>query len=296
MTTHDFAGRVALVTGAGSGLGHSHATALARLGAKVMVNDLRAEHGETPAEKTAAEVAAELRARGFEAEGSAGSVADEGYSVGLVHETVERFGRIDIVVNNAGCPGFGTAQETSTEFLRTILDVNLLSYVWTMRTALGYMREQNYGRIVNTSSGTATFGSAGMFAYITAKAGVLGITKAAALDNTDRDIRVNAICPVAYTVMSRDYFGSRADHIDLDDFDPRRVTPLVLFLSHQDCELTGEVLSGGAGRWARIFTGKTAGPEKISEDIEDVFASLDTILDVGDYTILKDTQSQYDRK
>lgn len=293
MSRHTFDGKVALVTGAGSGLGHDYAVALARRGCRVMVQDLRDHHGETPEERTAQEVAEALNREGFaDVAHDQGDVGIETYCTALVERTVARFGRIDILINNAGIAAGGSAQDCTTERMMQVLHINLLSAFWTMRAALRHMRAQNYGRIVNTASGTAVFGSAGMAPYVAAKGGLLALSKSAALDNVDRDIRINALCPLAATVMSRGYWARRS-HVDLSLLSPAYVTPVVLYLSHEDCAFTGETLSAGSGKWSRIFTGKTHGADRVTTDVADAFAAIPEIMDTSRFEVLASAQSQY---
>jgi NAD(P)-dependent dehydrogenase (short-subunit alcohol dehydrogenase family) len=293
MADNEFEGRVALVTGAGSGIGYEEATALARLGAKVVVNDVRTEHGARPEQATAEEVAAQLTAEGLTAVADTGSVGAEDYAVGLVDRTVERFGRIDILINNAGIVARGTTHEADTEFLMHALAVNFLGSFWTQRTALSHMRAQNYGRIVNTSSGAAAFGAPDMFPYIAGKMAVLGLSRSGAIDNQDLDIKINSLCPVARTMMDPDYFDSRP-HVDKDVVHPKWVVPAALYLVGAGCELSGEIISAGIGVWARVFTGKTSGVEPTGLTGTDFADALKGVLDVTDFRILKSAQAQYD--
>jgi len=289
----EFDGRVALVTGAGSGVGYEQATSLARLGAKVVINDVRTTHGDRPEEATAEEVAAQLEAEGLTAVADTGSIGDEDYAVGLVERTVERFGRIDILINNAGVVARGTSHDTETKFLMDVFAVNFLGSFWAQRTALRYMREQNYGRILNTSSGAAAFGAPGVFPYIVSKSAMLGLSRSAALDNEDRDIKVNSLCPVARTMMDPDYFDSRP-HVDKDLVHPKWVTPVALYLVSEGCRLNGETLSAGVGLWARVFTAKSRGVKPAGLETEAVADALEGILDVSEFKILKSIQAQYD--
>ena len=285
--------KVAVVTGAGSGLGRSHATELARRGATVIINDVRTDGAEDSADgSTAAEVAAELQSLGWQAEADAGDLTDESYATGMIERVIERHGRLDVLINNAGMTAPGSIFDTTTQSLQRIFAVNYWSAFWTMRAAIPVMRERGYGRVVNTSSGVGAFGAANRVGYVSSKAAVIGLTKAGALDTDDTTVRVNAICPIAYTPMSRVTLAASTD-ADRDTLDVRRVTPVVLFLAHKDCELNGEVLSAGMGRWARIFTAKTRGVETASMDVDDVFGELDAILDTSDFRILRAARDQF---
>ncbi|MEQ3549733.1 SDR family NAD(P)-dependent oxidoreductase [Pseudonocardia nematodicida] len=293
MIDTQFEGRVALVTGAGSGVGHDQATRLARLGANVVLNDVRTTHGRRPEECTAGEVASALVMEGLTAVADTGDIGDEDYAVGLVERTVDRFGRIDILINNAGIVGRGTSHDTGTGHLRDVFAVNFLGAFWTQRTALGHMRERDYGRIVNTSSAAAAFGGPGVFPYMASKAAMLAMSRSAALDNRDRDIRVNTLCPVARTMIDPDYFDSRP-HVDQDSVHPKWVTPVALYLASSACALNGQTLSAGAGVWARVFTAKTRGVTPTGPDLADVVDAFDAIYDAGDFRILSSIQEQYD--
>ncbi|GAF47482.1 SDR family NAD(P)-dependent oxidoreductase [Rhodococcus wratislaviensis] len=293
MADRQFDGRVALVTGAGSGIGYEEATSLARLGAKVVVNDVRTKHGERPEEATAEEVAAELTAEGLTAVADTGSIGDEDYAVGLVERTVERFGRIDILINNAGIIARGTSHDTDTKFLMDTFAINFLGSFWTQRAALGYMREQNYGRILNTSSGAAAFGAPGFFPYIVSKTAIVGLSRSAALDNADFDVKINSLCPVARTMMDPDHFDSRA-HVDKDMVHPKWVTPIAMYLVGEECKFSGETLSAGVGVWARVFTGKTRGVPPNGLSSADVAEVIDDIFDVSEFKVLRSAAAQYD--
>ncbi|WP_235735605.1 SDR family NAD(P)-dependent oxidoreductase [Nocardioides alcanivorans] len=293
MTPDEFKGKVALVTGAGGGIGLAEARALAELGAHVVINDVRAHRGATEEEGTAEEVAADLRAEGYSASADTGDISKEEYAVGLVERTVKQFGRIDILVNNAGVLGDGTAHETDTDRLMRTMSVNLFGPFWTQRTALRYMREKNYGRIINTSSGAGALGQSSTLPYNITKMAVLALSKTAALDNEHLDIKVNSICPLARSVMSREFWDSRT-HVDPDSVDPKIVASVVAYLASENCSISGEVLSAGAGRWARIVVGKTAGAVG-SFDPAQVSTVLEEIMDVSDLKILRASRDQYDQ-
>jgi NAD(P)-dependent dehydrogenase (short-subunit alcohol dehydrogenase family) len=166
-----------------------------------------------------------------------------------------------------------------------------LGSFWTLRAAIKYMRNQNYGRVVNTSSGTAAFGIKNMFSYIVGKSAILGMTRSAALDNDDKNIRVNAICPVALTTMDPQYWEAFPS-VDKVSAHPRWVAPVSVYLASESCALSGEILSAGFGRWARVFTAKTRGVG-VGETVDDVAAVIDQICDISSFDILRSAQEQY---
>lgn len=280
---HTFEGKVAVVTGAGSGLGRSHALALARLGATVILNDLGPRPESGPGGEGARAAAEMLGSEGHRAFVDEGDISDEGYARGLVARAVERYGQLDVLINNAGIAGFGTAQDTTTLELQRLLNIHLMGSFWTMNEALQHMRSRGYGRIVNTSSAAGVFGAAGAFPYVVAKAGIVGMTKGAAQDNTDVDIRINALCPLAETPMSQAWMEANPT-IDRSLLRTESVSPLALYLSHHDCTISGMTLSGGLGKWTNYFTAEAAGVES-TENLDDVFMKLDGLLAVDGFDI-----------
>ena len=289
MKNHFFNGQVAIVTGAGRGLGREYAKALARHGASVMVSDL--EHDGVAAARI---VEKELLSEGHDATSYTGSVAVETSAVELVERTIEKFGRVDILINNAGNNIPGTSYGMTTADFNSVLSVHLMGTFWVQKAALQSMRKNGYGRIINAASALGSFGRDNAVAYVTAKAAIIGLTKAAALENGDKNIKVNSLNPIAYTPMNHKYHDSMK-RFTPDQLDVSLVAPAVLALAHRDCPFSGEVISAGLGRVARVFTATTQGfrDRNLSTDL--LFENIEKIFDESDYVVLRSSNEQYDR-
>jgi NAD(P)-dependent dehydrogenase (short-subunit alcohol dehydrogenase family) len=268
-----FDGRVAIVTGAGGGLGRAHALLLAARGARVVVNDVGGSvSGEGGDAGPAQRVVDEIVAAGGEAVPDTNSVATPEGGAAIVATALEQFGQLDIVVNNAGILRDKTFQNMTPDLLGPVLDVHLKGAFYVTRPAWAHMRERNYGRVVNTSSNSGILGNFGQSNYGAAKMGLVGLTRVLAVEGAKYNIKVNAIAPVAKTRMTEELLGSLGEKIE-----PATVSPIVAYLAHEDCPVTGEVYSAAGGRIARFFIGLTQGyynPALTVEDVRDHFAEI----------------------
>ncbi|HEX8802887.1 MAG TPA: SDR family oxidoreductase [Acidimicrobiales bacterium] len=268
-----FDGKVAIVTGAGGGLGRAHVLELARRGALVVVNDLGGSVDGTGSGTTAAQaVVDEVKAAGGEAVANYDSVATPEGGRAIVQTALDAFGRIDIVVNNAGILRDASFKNMDADHVEPVLDVHLKGAFFVTRPAWEHMRAQGYGRIVNTSSGAGVFGNFGQTNYGAAKMGLVGLTRVLAVEGAKYGIKANAIAPVAKTRMTEDILGPAADKLL-----PEYVTPVVAFLAHEACPVSGEIYTVGGGRVARVFIGVTPGIADPGLTVEAVRYRLDEI-------------------
>ncbi len=262
--------RVAIITGAGNGLGKAHALELARRGAMVVVNDL---DGAQP-------VVDEITAAGGIAVVNSDSVSDVAGGQNMVDQAVEEFGRIDIVVNNAGILRDKAFHNQSIETWQAVIDVHLTGSFNVTLPAYRLMREQGYGRIVMTSSPAGLYGNFGQTNYSSAKMGLVGFARAIKQEGGRKGVHANVIAPTAATRMTEGLLGTLAD-----DSDPEDITAVVGFLCHESCELNGEILACAAGRVARVFVGVTPGFFDRHLTMDQVAEHLDQIMDEESYTV-----------
>ncbi|MEV8635907.1 SDR family NAD(P)-dependent oxidoreductase [Streptosporangium sp. NPDC051023] len=270
-----FDGRVAVVTGAGHGLGRSHALALAARGARVVVNDLGgALDGTGASSGPAAEVVELIRAGGGEAVASTENVATPEGAKAIVRSAIDAFGRLDVVVNNAGILRDRSFGKMTVEEFDQVLAVHVRGSFLVSHAAFPYLKEQGYGRIVNTSSPSGLFGNFGQANYSTAKMGLVGLTKTLGIEGARAGIRVNAIAPIAWTRMTESVLPAEFEA----GFAPERVSALVAFLSHESCEVSGEVFTVGGGRVARVFVAEGPGWRQDDHTVEDIRDNWDAIM------------------
>ena len=240
-------GRVALVTGAGRGLGRAYALELARRGAAVVVNDPGVnERGDDLGDRSPAdEVVAEIRQAGGRAEADYGSVADAAGADGMVRRAVDAFGGLDILINNAGNHRRAVFPEVKVEDLSAVLDVHLFGTFRVTLAAWPIMAERRYGRVVFTTSQTGFYGKVDSVSYGAAKAGLIGLMHGLRLSAEPLGIKVNCISPFALTRMGSIFPKEIAPLID-----PAQVAAAVAFLSSEECPLSGEILIAGGGHFA----------------------------------------------
>jgi NAD(P)-dependent dehydrogenase (short-subunit alcohol dehydrogenase family) len=287
--TLQFNGRVVVITGAGRGLGRSYARLLAARGARVVVNDLGSGvdddgHDAGPAQAVVAEIVAD----GGEALADTSDISSSAGAETLVSRAVDRFGRLDVVINNAGIVRAGVfPEEVDEALLRRHLDVHLNGTFAVTRAAWPHLRVAGVGRVVVTAS-AAVFGDPLLLPYSTAKNGVLGLMRSLALVGEADGIRVNAVAPSALTRLANQSAqpgGARADHDPMSsNLDPELVASLVAYLAHEDCPVSGEFYYAGGGQASRIVLATAPGYFAPGLSPEDVVEHWDEINDISTLT------------
>jgi NAD(P)-dependent dehydrogenase (short-subunit alcohol dehydrogenase family) len=280
-------GRVAIVTGAGTGLGRSHALMLARHGAAVLVNDVGAAKDGRGASDTAEEVVAEIRAAGGRAVANSASVADRGEAEAMVAQAIDELGGVDVVVANAGILRENLYEDYTQEDWDDILGVHLTGSLWVTQAAYRVMKDQRYGRVVFTTSGSGLYGQPRSPGYVAAKMGVVGLMHSLAVEGRDHGVLANAVAPIAYTRMTASAFGTQMEQRTR----PELVSAVVAYLASEACTLTREIFEVGAGTYSRVFIARTEGvvlDPSVDVTPEQIAANLDTIRDTSVFTTPSD--------
>jgi NAD(P)-dependent dehydrogenase (short-subunit alcohol dehydrogenase family) len=268
-----FDNRVAVITGAGRGLGRAYALLLASKGAKVVVNDTGVSlKGDGVDVGPAQEVAQEITAAGGEAIACADSVATPEGGKAIIDAALNRYGRIDILIHNAGIVRRGSLKELSYEDFELVLDVHLRGAFHVVRPAFPLMCKAGYGRIVLTSSINGLYGNRNVVNYSVAKAGIIALSNVTALEGAEEGVKCNVILPGAVTRM--------AEGLDTSAYppmNPELVAPVVGWLAHESCSITGEMLVSMAGRAARAYVAESPGVYRPEWTIEQVAEQIDAI-------------------
>ncbi|OBK27932.1 short-chain dehydrogenase [Mycobacterium asiaticum] len=281
MQSMTFDNQVAIVTGAGRGLGRCHAVELAGRGARVVVNDVGSSvDGSGTSISAAQAVVDQITAAGGIAIANGDSVADEEGGAAIVAAAMDAFGQVDVLVNNAGILRDAAFKNMTAEQVDAVIGVHLSGAFNVTRAVWPLMRTQNYGRIVQTTSGTGLFGNFGQANYGAAKMGLVGMMHVLAIEGARNGIAVNAIAPIARTRMTETIMGDAGKALD-----PELVTPVVVYLCHRSCDRTAHIYSVGGGKVSRVFVGVTKGIADTSLTAESVASSIDEIDDSATFTI-----------
>ena len=271
-----FDDQVAIVTGAGGGLGREYAIALAARGAKVVVNDLGGSRDGAGHSDAARAVVAEIGAAGGEAIADGGDVSNYDHMQAMVAAAVGKWGRVDVLINNAGVLRDKTFAKMEPADFEFVVRVHLLGSAFATKACWDQFRTQNYGRVLMTSSSSGLFGNFGQSNYAAAKLGIAGLAKTLSLEGAKNDIRVNAIAPTAGTRMTEGLFNDAM----FDAFSPDKVAPAALFLVSRDAP-TGQIVGAGAGVFQGSSITLTPGVALTGGDLspDGVAAAWDRIVD-----------------
>ena len=275
----DFTDKVVIVTGAGGGLGKSHALDFARRGAKVVVNDLGGSMDGSGGSSEAAEaVVAEIKAAGGEAIANGSSVTDDVGVDNMIAQTMDAYGRIDVLVNNAGVLRDKSFAKMEIGDFTFVVDVHLFGTMKPTKAVWPIMKEQGYGRIMVTSSSSGLYGNVGQANYGAAKLGVVGFMNTLKLEGQKDNIHINALAPVAWTRMTENLMPAEME----DMLTPERVTPAVVFMCSEGAP-TGKIICAGAGAYTSAAIVETKGMY-LGENpsAEDVAENWETISKIDD--------------
>ena len=285
-----FDNKVAIVTGAGGGIGKEHALELAKRGAKVVVNDLGGTVDGSGASDAANEVVEPIKQNGGDAFANGASVTDLNAVKAMVDQTMDQWGRIDILVNNAGILRDKSFHKVTMEDFNLVMDVHFQGSLNCTHTIFPIMREQEYGRIIFTSSSSGVFGNFGQTNYGSAKMAMVGLMNTLKLEGQNKNVYSNAITPVAYTRMTEglipEDFGK--------NLQPEYITPAMIYLASENAP-NGAIVAAGAGVFSRIFIHETMGVSLgMGEDMtpENIDANWDKISDMTDARALQNGGEQ----
>ena len=278
MSGINFENKTVVVTGAGNGLGKAYALEFANRGANVVVNDIRGSVTGDGSENAPADVVVEeINSSGGSAVANYDSVATKHGGESIIESALSNFGSVDAVVNKAGILRDKSFAKMEEDDLNAIIDVHLKGTFFVCQPAFIQMKEQGYGRFVNVSSPSGLFGNFGQLNYGAAKMGIVGLTNVLAIEGAKYNIKANVIAPNAATRMTETLFGEDMSKLLTVD----NITPLVVYLASEQCEITHEIFSAGGGRFARMGISTDVGYFNATAKAEDIFANIDDIRDLS---------------